>query len=416
MYETNPIKQFNEYQQRYNHQLVRFSKNIYSKMKDKDDENCYFNRAWCRIELLYANTIPLVYQQHKSQRKHLFQNTIFESHLEKGKRIQFLYSSSHHLNLQLPSLLPPLLDSSFLITHFHPGKGYLTNSSDLPCISQLLAELQKSYLHEHYEGSRTTKDDAVNPNNKIRHGFGICRYGNGDVYEGHWENNLRHGEGTFIHGISSNVYSGIWKYNCLYQGVVDYVQDGSSYEGNLYENVYRHGYGEYTDSHGNKTCGFWYLDQLYDQDILTERQFYHRIDDDEADDRQLGELDHHVLEKRGGWTKHLSNGFTYGLLNKVMKNGDIQYQSIYTYPPYFHWVYQAGGTMDISFCYWACCLCDPLNVFLGACCLCCGIPRAAHRKEECIGYVCCSPCRICFSGFSKCHEVVSSLLFWYFGR
>lgn len=44
--------------------------------------------------------------------------------------------------------------------------------------------------------------------NKIRNGLGKMEYKNGDIYEGHWENDKKHGEGEFT---SENfTYRGVW--------------------------------------------------------------------------------------------------------------------------------------------------------------------------------------------------------------
>ncbi|XP_066923070.1 MORN repeat-containing protein 3-like [Clytia hemisphaerica] len=42
----------------------------------------------------------------------------------------------------------------------------------------------------HYDGKRNWKEQ--------RHGYGTYYYDNGDVYEGHWENDEKHGEGTYL--------------------------------------------------------------------------------------------------------------------------------------------------------------------------------------------------------------------------
>lgn len=43
-----------------------------------------------------------------------------------------------------------------------------------------------------------------------RHGFGIYRYYNGDVYEGNWKENQRHGTGKYTHLSAGMQYIGTW--------------------------------------------------------------------------------------------------------------------------------------------------------------------------------------------------------------
>lgn len=39
---------------------------------------------------------------------------------------------------------------------------------------------------DHYEGKQTLYEGSIN--GQLKHGFGIYRYSNGDLYEGNWTN------------------------------------------------------------------------------------------------------------------------------------------------------------------------------------------------------------------------------------
>ena len=40
-----------------------------------------------------------------------------------------------------------------------------------------------------------------------KHGFGIIKFKSGAIYEGEWENNRIHGQGTFWH-VGGDIYAG----------------------------------------------------------------------------------------------------------------------------------------------------------------------------------------------------------------
>jgi len=72
----------------------------------------------------------------------------------------------------------------------------------------------------------------------MKQGFGIQIYKNGDKYEGMWEQNKRHGQGTYwkhIGGKLKREYTGDW------------VEDE------------RHGRGTLFSTNGDRYDGFWVM-------------------------------------------------------------------------------------------------------------------------------------------------------------
>jgi len=75
-----------------------------------------------------------------------------------------------------------------------------------------------------------------------RHGKGKLIYNNGNCYDGTWENDQRHGEGTFV-GTTSN-YQGFFLNDVRHGYGKEKWEDSNQYEGN-YENDKKHGHGRF---------------------------------------------------------------------------------------------------------------------------------------------------------------------------
>lgn len=72
----------------------------------------------------------------------------------------------------------------------------------------------------------------------LRHGFGKYTYPNGDWYEGQWEHNKAHGEGTFW--TRTGTYVGRWREDLKHGlGTEEFVEGGAQYKGQ-----FAHGFRE----------------------------------------------------------------------------------------------------------------------------------------------------------------------------
>ena len=87
-------------------------------------------------------------------------------------------------------------------------------------------------------------------------GYGTYIYPNGDIYQGKWLNNQRHGEGTMTYegntSLRGDMYDGEWSQNLRHGWGIYSWSDGNVYEGNWEDNN-RHGQGKLY-----KTSGEWY--------------------------------------------------------------------------------------------------------------------------------------------------------------
>jgi preprotein translocase subunit SecG len=94
-----------------------------------------------------------------------------------------------------------------------------------------------------------------------KHGIGKMEYENGDVYEGHWVDDLRHGKGK-ITFVNKSSYDGNWSNGQINgRGVYTYF-NGNVYNG-LFENGLPMGYGKMTYLNGDVYEGDWKKGQRY---------------------------------------------------------------------------------------------------------------------------------------------------------
>ena len=101
----------------------------------------------------------------------------------------------------------------------------------------------------------------------MRHGHGSMRYANGDVYEGEFENDKRHGRGVLICSVTNKggTETSTTRYDCQWvndqrhgDGICAYA-DGRLYEGQWADNQ-RHGLGVCVYADGSHYQGSWQHD------------------------------------------------------------------------------------------------------------------------------------------------------------
>lgn len=85
--------------------------------------------------------------------------------------------------------------------------------------------------------------------------------GGGDTYTGHWENNLKHGKGTYYWAGANAVYDGDWREDKRHgYGTYSVVLDGAPFKqyAGGWKNDKRHGYGTFYYSENDHYEGEWY--------------------------------------------------------------------------------------------------------------------------------------------------------------
>ncbi|ORC84508.1 putative phosphatidylinositol-4-phosphate 5-kinase-like protein, partial [Trypanosoma theileri] len=90
----------------------------------------------------------------------------------------------------------------------------------------------------------------------MKHGKGTYTYASGDRYEGEWYRGKKHNRGTYLFA-NGDKYVGFWKDDKIHgYGVFTIKNSGNRYEG-FWEEAYRHGHGVLYNSNGDIYDGEW---------------------------------------------------------------------------------------------------------------------------------------------------------------
>ena len=133
---------------------------------------------------------------------------------------------------------------------------------------------EKSFFKNQIKAKDTIKSNQTNkcPSSGYKDNcIGRITYTSGNVYEGSFKNNKRHGQGTFYFNKGKwkgDKYIGQWKDN-KYNGQGSYFwKDGSKYVGQ-WKNDDKHGQGTMSWPSGNKYMGQWKNDKQHGQGTKT---------------------------------------------------------------------------------------------------------------------------------------------------
>ena len=195
----------------------------------------YLNRAWCRVEMLYAAHVPLR-PDNTQKRIEKFRAGV-KSSLSVGHRAHFLYGTKESKVGFSPEMLCPLRDS--YLEKLRPDKGNLSYERDREKISELVSDLTKYIKKPEY--GYIGKYNAENQ----REGYGKLTLSNRFVYDGEWLADLPHGRGK-VFWPNGNFYEGT-----LLQGAVTGTGHASYAFGGLQD-------GEFVEGapHGHGTMTF----------------------------------------------------------------------------------------------------------------------------------------------------------------
>jgi len=112
-----------------------------------------------------------------------------------------------------------------------------------------------------YCGGKIYKSEKIPPpginvtSQSVKRNIHTSTYANGDKYEGEWENNLKHGEGTYIWA-NGDKYEGEWKDGKKHGDGTYTWADGGKYIGEWKDDV-RHGRGTHTYANGGRYLQIW---------------------------------------------------------------------------------------------------------------------------------------------------------------
>ena len=133
---------------------------------------------------------------------------------------------------------------------------------------------EKSFFKNQIKAKDTIKSNQTNkcPSSGYKDNcIGRITYTSGNVYEGSFKNNKRHGQGTFYFNKGKwkgDKYIGQWKDN-KYNGQGSYFwKDGRKYVGQ-WKNDDKHGQGTMSWPSGNKYMGQWKNDKQHGQGTKT---------------------------------------------------------------------------------------------------------------------------------------------------
>eukprot|EP01036_Dinobryon_divergens_P036820 gene36820-48017_t len=126
-------------------------------VKERNWPTVIHNRCWCRVEMFYAANIPNCNDEQRIQKF----SVGFKSHVTNG--------------------------NSYFNT-LNPEAGSISVETDRVIIRRLLEELRPymKFVQEGYEGDKNKEG--------FRHGQGVYRYADGNVYEGEWKDDKKNGQ------------------------------------------------------------------------------------------------------------------------------------------------------------------------------------------------------------------------------
>jgi hypothetical protein len=250
----------------------------------RDDYKClgwtgtpysYVNRAWCRLEMFYAASIPLIESE---ERRNKFAGSLWEHKLEQ-RRAHIVYGTYEKYHKLFPTFMPLLETSSWRTIRPEEGNVSIDTDRDIikSLVQTLLPYMDMTYHKPGYKGEygplglREGQGKFLYPNGDMYEGewfygkfdgFGKYTYTNGDYYEGQWMNHKKDGKGHFHSAEFEEDYVGEWKNDMRHgQGRFQYV-NGSVYEGE-YKYNQMDGYGKYIYSSGMYYEGEWRQEQRH---------------------------------------------------------------------------------------------------------------------------------------------------------
>ena len=206
----------------------------------------YLNRAWCRVEMLYAANIPIIPKQSNENRLRKFEGGL-KVRLNGGERPHILFGTKQLVE-NYPLIFVQPLQHTWL-EKYEPRRGCVTKQTDKQKIDTLMKALS-SYIDDKkaVEGLEQLPDGKVRytfkegdvyegeiDRNGLWCGNGIYCYSNGDMYVGQYKGNKRNGTGT-LHLCNGSIFNGNFKDDKFHTGTYIY-SNGDKYIGEFLDNM-----------------------------------------------------------------------------------------------------------------------------------------------------------------------------------
>lgn len=218
---------------------------------DKKNPRAFLNRAWCRMELLYAATMPLLEDENSDviRRKCKFAS-VFRAHTNNNHRSHLLYTSWES-RYKLSPIVLPLIPIAELLKLYNPLRGYTTHPQDREIIGRL-----HTLLKPHFKEALTRKSvanlfDLTAPQNNLNSNSGggdprrrLSLLPNGDIYMGELSSKVHSTATTPKAGGAAAIGGRSNRFSSLISGK---MLSGSSSSkgggGDIFAGSTRHGYG-----------------------------------------------------------------------------------------------------------------------------------------------------------------------------
>jgi len=264
----------------------------------------YLERAWCRLELLYAANLPVWTSgdsKYDDARVKRMAGGLYIASRH-GRRAHFLYGTKEDLSGFGLIKLPPLPRS--FQTEYSPLDGAVTRVEDMQAIRALWSKLvvNDNPVTEYYIGSRNAEGQ--------KDGQGTFTWEDGSKYEGGWSCDEQHGECGVYTWANGEVILGNWEHGHI-PGYAKYTNlDGDVYYGEVNVHKQKHGTGQliYADGDIYEGC---FRNGL--------RHFKGRMRYKDGDEF-VGYFKHNKMNGFGSWT-YASGGYFYGYFKNDRRNG-----------------------------------------------------------------------------------------------
>eukprot|EP00873_Tetraselmis_striata_P037926 jgi/Tetstr1/458190/TSEL_044681.t1 len=220
------------------------------------DRNAYWERPWCRIEATFAAVTPQAGDDAWKRKVRALQGKPLGAMLAAGRRPHVLFGTKEQVERWPLIFLPPMLHEQLDLYSATRVMSNLTSAADADVICMYVEEAKQSQpllevgLVE--LGGGRVKETLPNGNvyeggwqNDVRHGHGKCTYANGNTYEGEWSRGQKNGHGMYSYADGA-VYSGNWK------------------------DDKKHGHGTYVFADGRTIRGDWENDERVVRSDMTD--------------------------------------------------------------------------------------------------------------------------------------------------